>query len=144
MNIILENYTLPERGHVDVKVNVSFEIKVSAEDARKKVERWLDEEISMLLGADAPALAVGKQTVWRVPIWIGFPSTGKIPGVGAILVDVQTGEIKDPERSKAEILSHLEKEIKPRLPKERTLIHELPADYLTNLNPPPEFAPQER
>jgi len=142
MNIILGNYTVPERGHVDVKVNVSFEIKVTAEEARKKVARWLDEQISMLLGADAPTLAVGKQTVWRVPVWIGFPSTGKIPGVGTVLVDVKTGEILSQERSKADILKYLGKEVKPRLPAESSPIRELPVEYLANLNPPPEFMPR--
>ena len=142
MNIILENFTLPELGVVEVKVNVSFEIKVTAEEARKKVARWLDDEISMLLGTDTPTLAVGKQAVWRVPVWIGFPSTGRIPGVGFVLVDVQTGQIQNTQGTKAEILRHLEKEVKPHLPAERSPVRELPADYFTNLNPPPQFTPR--
>jgi hypothetical protein len=39
MTIILDNYTLPKTGHVEL--NLSFDIVISAEEAQKKVRWWL-------------------------------------------------------------------------------------------------------
>jgi hypothetical protein len=66
MTIILDNYTLPKTGHVEL--NLSFDIVISAEDAQKKVRWWLRDHLGMLLDADTPTLAIGEKTLWRVPI----------------------------------------------------------------------------
>ncbi|MCX6048253.1 MAG: hypothetical protein NT075_24390 [Chloroflexi bacterium] len=82
-----------------MKINRSFEIKVTAEEARRKVNLWLMNEVSSLIGAEAPTLVIGEQVVWRVPAWIGFPHTGRADTVGTIDVDVQTGVMDNtPER----------------------------------------------
>lgn len=114
MTIILDNYAVPEKG--PVKVNLSFEIKVTAEEARRKVNRWLLNEVSYMIGAEPPTLVVAARTVWRVPAWIGFPSVGRVGTIGTVDVDVETGEMIDPPGCKVEIERYLEKEVKPRLP----------------------------
>lgn len=48
MTIILEPFTLPKKGKVKLKVDRSFDIKVTAEEARQKVQRWLVDEVSLL------------------------------------------------------------------------------------------------
>jgi len=75
MTIILDNYTIPEKGKVELKA--SFEIKVSSEEARRKVNRWLLEFVSTQMGGESPTLIVGKRVVWRVPAYISFPHTGR-------------------------------------------------------------------
>ena len=139
MTIILDNYILPEKG--PVTVTVSFEIKVTAEEARHIANRWLLNEVSYLLGADPPTLVVGERAVWRVPAWIGFPSTGRVGVVGTVDVDVETGELLNPLERKAAIERYLEEEVKPRLPKDRQPVRELPPEYLTRLESPPKPRP---
>ena len=136
MSIILDNYRVPQQGHVDLTINLSFEIKTTAEEARQKVQRWLAENISHLLGAEQPSLAVGDHTVWRVPAWVGFPSLGRVGVVGAVEVDVETGEMKNLSECRQEIERHLE-ELRLHLPTHKPVVRELPVDYIANLNPPP-------
>ncbi len=130
MTIILDNYAIPEKGPVEIKVNLAFEIKVTAEEARHTVIRWLINEVSYMLGADAPTLVVSERAVWRVPVWIGFPHTGRIGVVGTAEVDVETGELLNPPERKAAIERYLEEEVKPRLPPYQTGARHVPPEYL--------------
>lgn len=104
MTIILEPYSIPEKGKVELNVNRSFEIKVTAEEARRQVNRWLLNEVSYLIGAEAPTLVVGEQrVVWRVPAAISFPHTGRAGVVGAVDVNINTGAMNNSLDCKAEI-----------------------------------------
>jgi hypothetical protein len=105
MQVVIEELNLPESGAVELKVNRSFEIKVTAEEARRKVNQWLSWEVSMLIVADPPTLHIGEAVVWRVPAWIGFPRVGRAGDVGSVDVDVQTGEMYDLEQAKTQIES---------------------------------------
>jgi hypothetical protein len=87
---------------MEINVNLSFEIKVTAEEARRKVDTWLLNEVSYIIGADRPRLIVGEGVRWRVPAWISFPNAGRFE-VGTVDVDVETGEMIDLSGSKAEI-----------------------------------------
>ncbi|MCP4683198.1 MAG: hypothetical protein GY864_12755, partial [Desulfobacterales bacterium] len=58
-------YIIPEEGPVELKVDRSFEIKVTAEQARRQVNRWLHNEVSYMMRALNPTLAVGERVVWR-------------------------------------------------------------------------------
>ena len=72
MQVVFEELPLPESGAVELTVQRSFEIKVTAAEAQRKVNRWLSWEVSMLIMADPPTLHIGEQVVWRVPAWIGL------------------------------------------------------------------------
>ena len=72
MTILLDPYIVPEKGKVELKIDRSFEIKVTAEEARHKVRWWLRDEVSMLIDADPPTLVIGEEVVWRVPAWVAF------------------------------------------------------------------------
>lgn len=101
MTIVLDNYAIPEKGQVDV--SLSFEIKVTALEAQRKVSRWLHENVSMLVSGDTPALVVGEQVVWRVTAYLSFPDVGRAGDVGTIDVDVITGRMNNTPERKAEI-----------------------------------------
>ncbi|MEK7442690.1 MAG: hypothetical protein AAB571_09990 [Chloroflexota bacterium] len=141
MTLILENLTLPERGRVEVKL--SFEIKVTAEEARKKVRRWLHDNVTMFVGADdTPTLVMGEKPKWRVIASFTFPTAGRLGDVGTAYVDAESGEmLTDPEILKAEIERRLETEIKPKLPKDtRHVPRELPPEYLPkHVSPAPKL-----
>ena len=90
MTIILDHYTMPETGRLEIHTTV--EIQISAEQARKQVDRWLLEQVSSSFGSDVPVLVVGKQVVWRVPVRIGLSQRGSFV-LGNVEVDAQTGQM---------------------------------------------------
>ena len=72
----------------------SFELNISAEEARQQVSRWLRDEVSLLISADPPTLVVGERVVWRVPAVFRVPDLGRVGQVGSIDVDVSSGTIR--------------------------------------------------
>ena len=115
MVIMLDNYKIPEKGKVDLNVQASFEIKITAEEARRRVDHWLMEFVSTQMGADTPTLVIGGHPVWRVPAHISFPRAGKFDNVGVVNVDVATGEMLDLNGAEKAIKEYLEKEVKHRV-----------------------------
>lgn len=93
MTVIIDQYPLLETGTFEIRQMVT--VHVSAEEARRKVARWLRMEVSHMLGADMPTLVVSQPTVWRVPVHFSAPRVGVVGIVGEIAVDVLTGEIYD-------------------------------------------------
>jgi hypothetical protein len=103
MAIILNNYAIPEKGPVNIDFQLSFEIKCTAVQAKRIVTDWLLNEISYLVGADLPTLVLQERPAWRVPIWLMLPGTKHKEIIGAVDVDVETGQIIDPANSKAQL-----------------------------------------
>lgn len=101
MQIILDQHPVPDRGTFEIHQTIT--LHVSAEEARKTVSRWLFDEVSLNIGADAPALVVGERLLWRVPTWIGFARQGRFD-LSVIEVDATTGELLDAMLQKEAIL----------------------------------------
>ncbi len=135
--ITIDQCNVPEKGLVEFQINRSFEINTTAEEARRKVNRWLINEVSLMLGADSPTLVIGEQVVWRVPVWIGFPHIGRAGTVGTVDVDVQTGAMNATLERKAE-LERCAEALAARLPAYQPR-EALPTQYLAKDVPP---APQ--
>lgn len=129
MTIILEPYPIPEKGPVEIKVSRSFTINMTAEEARRQVNRWLLNEVSYLMRGLPPTLVIGERVVWRVPASIGFPHTGQIGAVGTVDVDVETGEMDDLPNCKLEIERNFEA-LKHRVPPYRKRADDEGAEYL--------------
>ncbi len=128
MSVILDTYVIPEKGKVELKVNQTFEIKVTAVKARRQVRRWLRDEVSHLLSPDPPTLVLGERVVWRVPVRIGFPNVGCIGWVGTIEVDVNTGSMNNSSALKIDIECRTElltAYLPPYQPKE-----DIPVEYV--------------
>ena len=142
MTIILDNYVIPEKGRVDIQVDYSFEMNLTAEQAKRLVNKWLLNEVSYLLGAKAATLVIGERPVWRVPVWLGMSGLERPELVGTVDVDVEKKVIIAPEACRVEIIEYLETAVKPTLASHHHTIHELPADYLESLTPPPAVTPQ--
>ncbi len=95
MTIILERYPIPGRGRLELSVKISAEIKISAEDARRKVNGFLLNNLSYLTVAERqPELVVGEKVFWRIAVNHTLPGFGVIGKIGVIDVDVETGEIQ--------------------------------------------------
>jgi hypothetical protein len=93
--ILLDPYPVPEKGTFQLKIDYSVELNVTAEEARRTVKRWLVDEISYMLTATEPVLAVGKRACWRVPAMLTAPHVGHVGTAGVVDVDVETGEIQN-------------------------------------------------
>lgn len=137
MAIIFEPYIVPEKGTVELNLKRSFEIKLSASEARRQVNRWLRDEVSMLMGAESPTLIVTERTervVWRVPVVYSAPDAGRVGIVDAIDVDVVTGSMDATAKRKSKIERQAEA-LAERLPPYHPL-RESPADYVAKTIPP--------
>jgi hypothetical protein len=91
--IILETPIDYQAGVVTLRLNRTVEVKVSPEEARRRVNRYVHMEISTQMHAEMPALVIGDKAAWRVPVHLTFPSFGDMGQVGCIDVDPVTGEI---------------------------------------------------
>ncbi len=105
MTILLEQVVIPEQGSVHIHVDRCFEIKITAEEARRKVNHWLLNEVSCTIGAEDVDLAIAEQTSkWRVSAVLTAPHIGHVGIAGKVDVDVETGEIENPSACKQQIL----------------------------------------
>lgn len=103
--ILFDHYTLPKKGTVALSINWSFTIDVTADEARQKVDGWLLDEVSTMIGAGEPLLVIdGTTAVWRVPAIFTTPQFGEVGIAGTVDVHVQTGELRHAETAKAVIL----------------------------------------
>ncbi|MEJ2750597.1 MAG: hypothetical protein P8183_22235 [Anaerolineae bacterium] len=138
MPIILNNYVIPEKGPVNIDFQLSFEIKCTAVQAKRIVTDWLLNEISYLIGADMPTLVLHERPAWRGPDWLTLPGTKHKEIIGAIDVDVETGQINAPASSKAQLERYLHQN-NVLMAADNSFVRELPPDYITNLSPPPQI-----
>jgi len=63
LTLLLDEYTLPATGVIDLQLNRSFEIKVSAEQAQRRVKQWLLDEVSIMMTTQLPVLMIGTRIV---------------------------------------------------------------------------------
>ena len=138
MHVILDNYPIPEQGQVDIDVRFSFEINIDTLEARKVVNAWLLNEVSYMIGAGKATLVLSQRPTWRVPAWIAFSGEPQKNIVGVVDVDVQTGEIINPNETKAKLEDYLEGTIKSEMALPEFIIQELPPDYMLQLDPIPQ------
>jgi hypothetical protein len=93
MDTQLDGLALPHSSRVEVNINVSADVHITATVARRRVSRLVISEIGNLLYGGEPSLVVSERICWRVPILLAFPDTGPVGQVGALDVDVETGEV---------------------------------------------------
>jgi len=89
--VLLER--IPQVGQVQLTLQVSAHINYSAHAAMRQVGRFVADEISYLLRAGDPTLVVSDSLRWRVPVILALPTTGPLGEVGAVDVDVETGQL---------------------------------------------------
>jgi hypothetical protein len=79
---------------VGLIIEVMANMNISAFAARQKVTRFVVDEISTQLCGREPTLVVGERICWRVPVRLSLPPTGDLGDVGAVEVDVETGQLQ--------------------------------------------------
>ncbi len=85
--------SLPKTGRLEVDIKVSADVNISAYAARQKVNAFVLSDISYMMHAGEPALIVAERIRWRVPVILSLTSRGDVGEVGAIDVDVETGQM---------------------------------------------------
>ena len=110
MSILIDSTDLPERGKVQIKLDMTAVIHISAEEARKKVGGGVGNEIADLLSADTADLVwVSEEAFWRVPVVLSSSSMGRIGRVGALDVSVESGDILATKEAIGEIEENAER-----------------------------------
>lgn len=93
MNLEMQDMKLPAQVEVKIEVSVTANIVCTDVAAQRKVSKLLLDSVGNLLYGERPSLVAGERLLWRVPIWLGLPSSGPVGQVGALDVDAQSGEI---------------------------------------------------
>jgi prevent-host-death family protein len=92
------------------ETTVAITVQLSAEEARRLVNREIVPELGTGLGAKQPDLLLrGEQVIWRVPIVLSLAQLGDLGEVGIIEVDAQTGAILNKDNSHERILQHAQR-----------------------------------
>ncbi len=128
MALLLEKQTIPDLGHFEVTVKVSANIQITAQAAKKKVQRFLMDEVSLQVWADQPTLVLSDRLVWRVPAYLSLPGWGNLGQVGSVDVDAETGNFSIDLESRRQIEQRA-LNLAGKYPPDRTVVHETPSDY---------------
>lgn len=89
----VEQLTLPRSGQVEIQINLSSAVNITAVSARRKVNAFLATHVGNLLLAGEPALTITDRIVWRVPVDVTDPVNGRLGRVGDVDVAVDSGEL---------------------------------------------------
>jgi hypothetical protein len=100
--------SLPKMGRLEVDIKVAADIHISAYAARQKVNDFVLSDISYMLHAGNSMLVIGERICWRVPVILSLTSRGDVEEVGAIDVDVETGQMHVTPKLIAEINARAE------------------------------------
>lgn len=104
MPITIETVTPPESGPFNLELKLATDIHITAETARRKVGVFAGNHMADLLSGETPSLVWQQEgAYWRVPVVLSSRSHGRIGIVGAIDVDVETGELQVNDRIIQEI-----------------------------------------
>jgi len=94
MSITIETIKPPESGPFHLQLDLTADIRITAEKARKKVGVYAGNHIADLLSGEIPNLVWQTEgAFWRVPVVLSSRSRGRIGVVGTIDVAVDTGEL---------------------------------------------------
>ena len=85
---------LPSPGQLQINIQLAATINVTAFSAKQKVTGFVADEISTNMHGAEPTLIVGDKICWRVPVILSLPPIGNRGQVGAIDVDVATGQLQ--------------------------------------------------
>lgn len=140
LSLVLDNVTLPDKGAVELQINRSFQLTISAKEARRKVHGWLIDHVSMMIGADEPTLTlVDDAIVWRIPAIYTAPQVGVVGVAGTVDVNVESGVVDTSKECKNNILDGARELAKTLPPFE---LRHVPEEYLAKNYTPTVANPQ--
>lgn len=93
MTTIVLQTNPPKSGEFSLNIQRTLNIQVSQDEAQKAVTRYVALNLSNQMSGKAPVLFVAERGYWRVPVHLTFPSQGDVGEIGAIDVDIESGEL---------------------------------------------------
>ncbi len=84
---------LPPAGRIEIAISTAADVNISAKAARQKVNDFVLSEISYMMHAGEPELVISDRIVWRAPVMLSLTSHGDVGEIGAIIVDVESGQM---------------------------------------------------
>ena len=93
MAVKVQGLAVPAGATVDIRIEMTAQVNVTAFVARQKVTQFVVTQISSQLRGEAPDLHVGERLCWSAPVVLTSPARGVVGRVGEILVDAATGEL---------------------------------------------------
>jgi hypothetical protein len=93
---------------LEIDIKVTADMNVSAYAARQKVNSFVLSEVSYMMHAGQPNLAISESICWRVPIVLSLTSHGDVGEVGAIDVNAETGQMYTSPQLIAEVNARAE------------------------------------
>lgn len=104
MVTILDPQSTPQTAPIHLSFHLVATLNVSADDARRQVNRLAVPELGTGLVAREPELLIsGEQITWHVPIVLSLPTLGQ---VGTVDVDARTGELLLDAPTEERIVQH--------------------------------------
>jgi hypothetical protein len=85
--------SLLHTGRLEVDIKVTADVNISAYAARQRVDNFVLSDISYLMHAGDPVIVLAERICWRVPVILSLASRGAVGEIGAIDVDVETGQM---------------------------------------------------
>lgn len=105
--MLVDAKTIPETAPIHLSFHVAATLNVTAEDARRRVNRLVVTELGTGLIARDPELAlIGERIVWRVPIVLSLPALGDLGQVGTVDVDARTSDLLLTPDAQERIIQH--------------------------------------
>jgi hypothetical protein len=105
--ILLSAKGVPQTTPIYLSLHLAATLNVSAEEARRKVNRQVVTELGTGLVARDPELVIaGEQIVWRVPMMLSLPDLGDLGQVGTVDVDARTGSLALDAAAQDRIIQH--------------------------------------
>ena len=88
--------------HLDLQLSLT--LSITAKQAKRKLSRFLLDEVSLFIGPEEPILVVDGTTVfWRFPLQLTMAKCGRLGPVGSIDVDAESGELQITDEQLMEI-----------------------------------------
>ncbi len=90
-----------------LEVQISMQLGIDAQAAKRKVTRFLLDEISLFVTPEHPLLVINNsQLVWRFPLSLVMGQQGWLGHLGQLDVDAVTGNLLVDEIMTMEIKNH--------------------------------------
>jgi len=105
--VLTDARSIPKTAPIHLSFHVAATLNVTAEEARRQVNRQVVTELGTGLIARDPELAfMDEQIAWRVPIVLSLPGLGDLGQVGTVDVDARTGDLLLSSDARERMLQH--------------------------------------
>ena len=107
VTILADPKSISKTAPIHLSFHVAATLNVTAEEARRRVNRQVVTELGTGLVARDPELVlVDEQIVWRVPIVLSLPGLGDLGQVGTVDIDARTDDLLLSPDAQEKIIQH--------------------------------------